>query len=59
MLIVKGHIEIIHRFMLLCKQDFYIINFTRKKEGLEKEFQMFEKDLEKPNSRYVIMDLTR
>ena len=31
----------------------------RRKEGLEKEIQILEKDLEKLNSQLVIVDLTR
>lgn len=56
---VKDHIEITQRFMLLCKFIGYLINYFRKKEGLEKEIKIIEKDLEKLNSYNVIVDLTR
>jgi len=58
MLMAKDLIEIILKFMLPCKIKFLIL-FFRRKEGLEKEIQIIEKDLEKLNSNNVIVDLTR
>lgn len=70
MLMARDLIEIIQKFMLLCNikyiECFLFIYFLfdklkifRKKEALEKEIVMIEKDLEKLNSNNVIIDLTK
>lgn len=50
---------IIHKFY----KNKFLLNFkhyvNRRKEALEKEMQMIEKDLEKINSNNVIIDLTK
>ena len=41
------------------KKKFDTLVLLRKKEGLEKEMEIIEKDLQRLNNRTVIVDLTK
>ena len=61
MLMEKELIGIILRFMLCSNFRFIYLSyfFFRKKEGLEREITILEKDIEKLNSNNVLIDLMR